>query len=192
MNLLGESEARVYLNRRLSARGLPQDISLRLGLGDLGLEEFLGVGAFGEVRDEVARIDDDAFVNFVPPGWQPGGERLSDATVDASHFKIFVRRAVFGWGALLLLDDSWPERQLLFETRGARVGGYPPDAGRRPVVRIGFFGNLASSFSLIRTHCGYQGGCSSKSGGCTCSLVPVVTGDGDDAWACWCNRHGSA
>jgi len=164
-----------------------------IGLGDLHLEEYLGVGSFDAVRDQVTQIRDNAYVTITSLGWQPSGRASqSFAAIEARRVPIFVRRMGFEWGTVLVLDDPSPERRLLLSTIGTPEGGFAPDVGQQPVVSIGFIGNRASTFSLIRTHCLTKDGCSSKLGGCKCDMREVVTDDGDDAWACLCDKHGSA
>jgi hypothetical protein len=186
MNLLGEPAARAYLDGRLSIRRAQvQSVgSSFVGPTDFQLEEYLGDDSFVGIRDEWARVRDDAYITLTPLEWQPRGiATQSIQTVEANRVPMFMRRIAFDWGAALILDDPSPERKLILATFGREL----------PAVSIGFDGGAASSFTLILTHCLTKDGCSSKSPGrCNCSIVRVVTGDGDDAWACLCDRHGSA
>jgi hypothetical protein len=194
VNLLGEPAAREYLDGLLSVRGQQVERERRafIELGDLRLQEFLGIDCFDPISDQVSRIIDDAYITLVPLGWQRSGRRSpSLRTVDSSRVGIFVRRIAFSWGALLILDNASPERQLLLATWGGVPGGYPPDAGERPVVGMGFVGNQAQTFNLIFTHCDTKDGCVNKRPGCTCSEVLVSTKHGDEAWACMCEPHNS-
>lgn len=189
MNLLGEPAARVYLDRRLSTRGtqVQSDGPFFVGPVDLQLEEYLGADSFVPIRDQWAQVRDDAYITLTPLGWQPRGTGpQSMQTIEAASAPIFVRRITFDWGAALILDDSSPERKLMLATKGIRNR-------EASALSIGFVGNVASNFTLLLTHCLTKDGCfSKKPGRCTCNMVKVTTGDGDEAWACLCDRHGSA
>jgi hypothetical protein len=189
MNLLGEPAARAYLDGRLSTRGsqVQSEGLFFVGPTDLQLEDYLGAGSFVPVRDQWRQVRDDAYVTLAPLGWQPrrAGSQSMQA-IEAASAPIFIRRIAFDWGAALILDDSSPERKLMMATRGVRNR-------EAPALSIEFVGNVASNFTLLLTHCLTKDGCFSKSPGrCMCSMVKVMTGDGDEAWACLCDRHGSA
>jgi hypothetical protein len=196
VNLLGEPAAREYLDGQLSVHGRQVE---RTGpdlitLAELRLQEFLGANCFDRVSDQVAQIFDDACVTMVPLEWEPSGRRSQRLRpVEASRTRIFTRRIVFSWGAMLILDDASPERQLLLTTRGVAPQAYPPQVGERPVVNMGFVGNQALTLKWILTHCDTKDGCSSKKPSrCLCGMRPVVTKQGDDAWECLCDKHSSA
>jgi len=194
MNLLAEPATRAYLDEKLSARNLtvPSGDMAWVALRDLELEDYLGHESFDDIRDETGRVFDDAYVTVAAPGWQPVGRAsVLAAAVPPSRVPMFTRRVRLGWADLLILDDASPERRLLATTWLNKLDDYP-DAGELPVLSIGFVGNSARTLSLIRTHCSTKHGCTSKLKGCRCSMVEVVTGDGDDAWACLCDQHGSA
>jgi hypothetical protein len=189
MNLLGEPAARAYLDSRLSVRAAQVQNTgpFFLGSADLGLEEYLGADSFVRIQDQWTEIRDDAYITLTPLEWRPRGTgSRSVQIIEPTGVPMFIRRIAFDWGAALILDDSSAKRKLILSTRGMR--------NREPAaVNIGFVGNAASTLTMILTHCLAKDGCSSKSPSrCTCSMVKVVTDDGDDAWACLCDRHGSA
>jgi hypothetical protein len=197
MNILCEPAVREHLGTLLAerSRDLQEQAMLRIGLSDLRLEELLEIDSSARAWDQITRVLEVGYLTLVPVEWRPD-DRRSEArpTIRADQIPIFVRRMVFQWGAVLVLDDPSPVRQLLLEARAPFLAPWLPpswDWGEQPVISLAFLGRLPSTLSLVLTHCDTKKGCKAKSPRCACSLVEVVTEDGDDAWACLCDRHNS-
>src|SRR5690349_17624241 len=114
MNLLGEPAARAYLDGRLSTRGSQVQSKGPFFVGplDLQLEGYLGAGSFVPVRDQWMQVRDDAYVILTSLEWQPRRtEPQSMQAIEATSAPMYMRRIAFDWGAVLILDDSSPERK---------------------------------------------------------------------------------
>lgn len=196
MNLLAEVEVRSHLDSVLSERvraGGDRRGGARVALRDLQLEEVVGPGSFDDsgYGDWIPFVLDQCFVRLVPLGWERRRQEAGAGPLAAREVSLFVRRIAFEWGSLLVLDEPSSARNLIVNAPPSDWWrGLPPYHGGA-VLSLGFIGGSISALSVTITHCDTTDGCASNLPGCNCSEVEVTTDEGDDAWVCLCERHGS-
>lgn len=102
-----------------------------------------------------------------------------------------MRRLAFGRGSFLILDEPSAVRHLIVNAPAGPWWPvfFPSQSG--VVISLGLLRGVISTFRVMVTHCDTKDGCTSNLPGCNCSELEVTTQEGDDAWACLCDRHGS-
>jgi hypothetical protein len=193
MNILGLEAFRTSLTGWTAQTGISPgggDAPVRVPVLDTSIVAALD-NAYGGVFGEAFRGGSavgpsltEGFVQWIPESWLL--DVLALAPVQEELPQLFVRRVPLSRGALIIFDDPAPDQLLIFSTEAQSPFGLT-DA----VVKVEFSNNQLGLMTMLFPHCNPSNGCQSRRKRCSCTLVRVLPPDGDEAWACRCDNHGS-